>query len=239
MAKFGILGCFYGCEDRIESVIKPFEGKSDFLLAATSCPFEGFPNSGRGEVIPKLSSWEYVYSSDVPVSEAGARNMPLNFLLFNDVDWVWLLDGDEVYTEDQIRSIQAYVEGAGHGDWYFSLNFKNIVFDGSVWVDGFCPPRIFSNRIHGGIKEFYWDNDIVYEDGTNYKQLANAQIPRSIAHVNHWTWLNDKVGRQKVEYQRKHFGHCSYRWNEGIGGLEFDTDFHNRHGLSIPKLNKL
>lgn len=239
MAKFGILGCFYGCEDRIESVIKPFEGKSDLLLAATSCPFEGFPDLGRGDVIPKLGCWEYVYSSEVPMKESEARNMPLNFLLFNDVDWIWLLDGDEVYTEEQISSIKAYVEKVGHGNWFFSLNFKNIVFDGSSWIDGFQPPRIFSNRIHGGIKEFYWDNDIVYEDGTNYKSLTHINVPKIHAHINHYTWLNNDLGRRKVEYQKTHFGHCSYKWNDQKEALEFDEEFHVRHGLEIPKLNKL
>lgn len=239
MAKFGILGCFYNCEENITSVSSPFEGDPDLLLAAVSCPFVGFPPSQRDSTVSKLGAWEYVYSSDVPVKESDARNMPLNFLLFNEVDYVWLLDGDEFYTEEQVQSIKKYVETYSGENNFFSVNFKNVVFDGSVWVDGFCPPRIFSNKIHGGIKEFYWDNDVLYEDGTQYKHLINMAIPRKVAHVKHLTWLNNELGRKKVEYQKQHFGACSYRWDEAAGELRFDEAYHEAHGIEIPHLNKL
>ena len=172
----------------------------------------------------------------MPLTESQARNQCLEYLLHSDVDLIWLLDGDEFYSVDQIREIIYFVEKRmTETNSYFSINFKNHVFDGVEWVDGFCPPRIFFKKIHGGIDQFYWDNDITYLDGTNYKVLNEIKIPRETAHIRHMTWLHEN-GKEKYEYQVKHFGQCSYKWNYETEKLEFDLDYYEKHSLPVPEL---
>ncbi len=247
--KFGIIGCFYKCANDLDKVLDPWitlKSTRKFTITAVNALFKENAELGRGlddEETRKIISsknLDYTYFSPVPLSEIEARNRCLKYLLFEDVDYIWLLDGDEFYTVDDINNIISYVSDHGQTgnkkDCFYSINFKCYIFDGKQWVDDFCPPRIFNNRIHDGIDRFYWDNDIVYRDSTNYKQLKEVKIPKDIAHIRHMTWLNIN-GKEKYEYQMKHFGKCSYKWNYEEGKLEFDLEYYEKHNTPIPKIH--
>lgn len=169
-----------------------------------------------------------------PVNEWTARNEALTNLKKYDCDLYWILDLDELYTKDQIYKIIDFVRRDKFSAW-FSINFKNHVFDGTKWIDGFCPPRIFNNRLYGGVKEFYYDNDIHFEL-LNYKVLSNREIPRSIAHIKHMTWLHSN-GEKKVRYQKARWGEdgCSYSFIDGQ--LCFNESFYKKHNLQYPLLH--
>jgi len=243
--KIGVIGCFYDCAKDLTMVLDPWlqlKKNQGLVLTAVNALFK--ENSDLGienndiETRRAISAVDidYRHFSPVPLTEAQARNECLNYLLSTNVDAVWLLDGDEFYTVDQIREIIYFVsERYSDPNAYFSINFKNHVFDGVQWVDGFCPPRIFSTKIRGGLDQFYWDNDVMYNDGTNYKMMNEIKVPKEVAHVRHMTWLHEN-GKAKYEYQVKHFGHCSYKWNYEEEKLEFDLDFHEKHNIPIPEL---
>jgi len=234
--KIGILAAMYNCAKDVDAILAPFK-KDIFVTAACDIQFDKFDTLPDEDTLIKLYETpevQYIATSVVPLPESAARDIALKYLLSRDVDYVWLVDGDEFYTDGEVNAICEVLRLASHGP-YYSINFKNYVFDGKSWLSGFCPPRIFSNRIHGGISSFYWDNDISYNDGTDYKVIPHVKIPESVANVRHMTWLHSN-GKEKVAYQLKHFGECSYSWNSLLGELEFDEDFYLRHKLKKPTL---
>lgn len=247
--KIGILGCGYNCSDDLNSRLEPwFEASinNNLIFSFVSCPFEHFQLFNNLNTLNLLNALKqknlikYLYTSDNQVSESVARNYALKPLLEESVDYIWLLDlSDEYYKFEEINQIISYVKNNNLYDW-FSINFKNYIFDGNEWVDDFCPPRIFKNVFPKKIKNFYWDNDIVYEYNNieiNYKSLSECKIPKNIAHIKHMTWLHSN-GKNKYEYQMKHFGECSYRWNYEINKLEFNKDFFDKKSILPPIVYK-
>jgi hypothetical protein len=246
MPKFGVLACMYDCADYVDAVLKPWLGRDNVELAIVHAQFKEYADMGKpnidsptiGRLVP-YSGVIKTFIEDKPLTEAEARNIPLKYLLERNCDYIWLLDGDEFYTERQIDRIIEFVEMSRKTAW-FKIPFKNYVFDGSQWIDGFCPPRIFRTKyLEWNLSKFYWDNDVGYTSGTllcQYDQMPSVEIPRSVAHVKHLTWLHSN-GKKKWEYQMKHFGHCSYKWNNETNKLEFDLDFHAKHGIPLPILN--
>lgn len=181
-------------------------------------------------------------------TEAQIRDKALQFLLKEKCDVIWLLDNDEFYTEEQIENIIKYINlGSNSFESWFSIPFKNYILDGQQYLKGFCPPRIFRVNPAGdliyNLECFYWDNDIRYTDPNglkkDYKELSGKRIPEKILDggVKHLTWLHSN-GKNKVIYQNKHFGHCSYKWNEEKQELEIDYDFYNKNGLDLPIIYK-
>ena len=99
-------------------------------------------------------------------TEAEIRNHGLQWLLKQNCDYIWLLDNDEFYTIEQINNIISYIQSDDNKfySWY-SIPFKNYIFDGKQWVAGFCPPRIFKREtIRYTLDKCYWDNDFCYRN---------------------------------------------------------------------------
>ena len=243
--KIGILGCGYNCADNLDKRLQPWflaALNNNLIFSFVSCPFEHFKISDNSKTLDLLDSLkqknliQYLYTSESQFTESESRNHALRPLLKESVEYVWLLDlSDEYYKLEEINKIINYIQKNDLYDW-FSINFKNYIFDGDQWIDDFCPPRIFKNNLIKKIKHFYWDNDIIYEHNNieiNYKSLSESKIPKNIAHIKHMTWLHYN-GKEKYEYQIKHFGDCSYKWNEEHNKLEFNYDFYKKHNLSFP-----
>jgi glycosyltransferase involved in cell wall biosynthesis len=243
----GVLLCAYDCEENLKACIAPWL-KTDANICGVSVPFAEYEKMGsqpkdRTQQILKDSGVKF-FDSPKFVSEAKARNMPLNFLKQSGSKLIWLVDGDEIYSSEQIESILKFVNfPINQFSQWFRVNFKNFVFDGSSWTDGFCPPRIFRTENLG---EFYWDNDISFLKGSdriNQEEVLNVEIPRIIAHVQHQTWLNTDKSRRKIQYQNEHFAHqgkacCSFAWNRAEKRVEFNEEFFSGHGIPIPILHQ-
>lgn len=242
--KFGILLTAYNFSDTIDQCLTPWmavEDVENLKFCAVSLPFKEY----EGKEIPEDDTAEKLtikYGIDTItepkyIPEYEARNLAFDKL--KDCDYIWILDSDEVYTEQDIEKIIKFVK-FNPEIYYFCINFKNYVFDGKCWVDGFCPPRIFKTK---RAKGFYWDNDMMYDlDGQNmsYKQMSMAKIPKNTAHVKHLTWLNNERTKNKIQYQEEHFKGgfgCSYRWNEEKDCLEFNEEYFKKSGEIKPQLN--
>ena len=51
------------------------------------------------------------------------------------------------------------------------------------------------------------------------------------------TWLHEN-GEEKVKYHKKHFGGCSYIWDEKRKELSLDIDYYDRMGYKRPIIHK-
>jgi hypothetical protein len=259
----GILACLFDCAGNLEGVLRPwFDMRSKvagvgFKIAAVSGMFKEYAELGYHEgaldtetatelLCREKYPFDYLYIINNPYSisersqlrffsEAQTRDFALRYLLSEKVDLVWMLDGDETYTTDQIAAIVRYVRQYDAADWY-AVNFKNYIFDGAVWIAGFHPPRLFWTSRHQGIKQFYSDNVILYGDGKKSADLEGMIIPEETAHVKHLTWLHEN-GKKKYEYQMRHFGECSYVWNYEENRLEFNQEYYDKYGLALPMLH--
>lgn len=250
--KIGIIYCAYNCLKYAQESIAPFLNLRHLNLihniSAVAVPFEEYRNvtcEEDGTVdfllgLEKNGEVDRVFTEPKYIKEHFARDLCLQYLKTERCDAVWMVDGDELYTLDQINSIIDFIKTNATYYWY-SINFKNYIFDGRQWVDGFCPARIFRTSSSGlQIDKFYWDNDLSYKnanyENVGYKQLNNLMIPKTIAHVNHMTWLHEN-GKAKYEYQMKHFGNCGYSWNYGKDQLELNEDFYIKNNIVKPLIN--
>jgi len=250
--KIGIIYCAYNCANFLSEGISTFiKAKQNGLInniSVVSVPFIEYFNikleeDSTIEILKNLKIDNHIDALFIEpkfIKESDARDLCLQYLKSVNCDAVWMVDGDELYTDEDIKNIINFVTDNPKNYWY-SINFKNYIFDAKQWIDGFCPPRIFKTNVGLlSIDKFYWDNDIVYKDIDNnffnYKCLENITIPQNIANIKHMTWLHTN-GRQKYEYQLAHFGHCGYKWNYEVNKLEINTDFYLKNNLQIPTIN--
>lgn len=245
----GVLLAAFNCADTLDDCLKPWlEVKEELglVISAVSVPFAEYREIGgpvdctREKLDSYLASGCIDFLTTEPqfVAEAVARDLALRPLLSSGVSDVTLLDGDELYSVKDIRGLYKFVDKVDDVCW-LSVPLKNIVFDGQCWVDGFAPPRVF--RTHYGnltLEKCYYDNDFLYarDDGVefDYKNLPKAVVAKAVCHPRHMTWLNSERSYRKVEYQRQHFGHCSYRRNGN--SIEFDPDYYAKVGQPMPEI---
>ena len=233
----GILFCSYGkdTQNYIRHCISPWES-TDLLcnvsFAATSAQFSKFETEEDYESkrIFEANGVERVFHSINPISEAEARSGGLNLLSLDSLDYVWLVDSDEIYKTEEINAIVNFLERNRLTNW-FSISLKNFVFDKSTYLEEpFQPPRIFKTHC-GDVKlaGFYWDNEPYYiKDENNsqhidFKSFSSIIIPPNVAWISHYSWLNDERSRKKIEYQKARGWNCSYDWNKETG-LTFSID---------------
>ena len=258
--RVGLLMSVYDAADYLESCLDVFhkynQTVSNKILISVvhNCFLENHKNGepllssdGTIEILNKFKSLgciDYLFILEKPSLENEARNVALEPLLDQGVDYIWNQGSDEILKSGELSAIFNYINNDNLTAWY-SINYKNYVFNDKSWVDGFCPPRIFKSKLGRlKIKGFYWDDDVEYitENGIvcSYKNLSSRVIPKNIAFVDHYTWLSNERSRKKVLYQEKHFAGgagCSYKWNYDLNKLEFNLDYFKRTGQNIPILN--
>ena len=215
----------------------------NFFISAVSVPFLEYKNENINpdettDFLKTLSKAKFIdscFHEPKYIKENEARNLALFDLLSKGVDYIMIVDSDELYQTEEIIKIINFIK-TNNFDGY-KINFKNYIFDGKSYLEGFCPPRVYKNNIHNGINSFYWDNEIIYNNGKTDKNIRFIDIPKDIAFIKHMTWLNEN-GKEKVEYHKKHFGACSYFWDENNKTLKLDLEYYDRMGYDRPVLHK-
>lgn len=257
--KIGVLFTCYNCEDYVDQCLEPWLNLRDemnFVFAASSGMFSDYLALGISEknegtlekLISKKLDFLVTTSGKNLLDEDASRNICLEFLKKQQCDLIILLDGDEVYTEEQIKTIFAFVKEHHVYDGY-AIYFKNFYFKRGIFTYDFCHHRIFWLNRHGGIKEFHFDNEFTYEDGTD-PQLYRTEIPREIAFVDHYSWLSDDTRtRDKILYQNERYSgpdgnfprnlRCSFEWNRELDRLEFNQDFWMWKSGETPVLHEM
>lgn len=243
----GIILTAYNSEKYIDDCLNPWvslKEKYNITISCVSGMFKDYVDLGfqikNKRTLRKLinNDIDYLISTgpNLLIDENNSRNNILN-VLKKDNDIIWILDSDEIYTETEIENIISYTELYPNIDW-FSVNFKNYIFTNKTFISGYCPPRIFRTNKENNLDRFYFDNHILYEDGSDFLNHSNLKIPRNVAWVKHFTWLNDDPRTpEKVKYQNVRFiNGCNFLWNEENNKLYFNDDYYKKVGEEKPTL---
>lgn len=252
--RIGVIFCAWQTEDYVERALAPWLaakaqrlGGHDFVLCAVSAPFAGFDQSEPQDrtrpilgALAHTGALDHVVVTDKPIAETEARGRALRWLIDQGATDVIQADSDEFPTTDQLSRILAFWAARPHVCWA-RLSYKNRVFTPDQYlVEPFTPPRI--HRVHapgGGYRahSFHQDNNVTY-GGTVTRDLIpderfpSVTVPKTVAWIDHWTWLNDARSRRKIEYQLKGRGWptCTFDWDDSRGGLIF------RDGMPPPEV---
>lgn len=257
--RIGLLLTVYNCENYIKDCLDPwFELKEnhEVVIAANSGMFSDYHTLGipfrNQETLKILSEYDIDFLITTKgknlLGEDESRNLCLNFINKQECDLIWVLDGDECYTKDQILNILKFIEENPDLDRY-EVNFKNLTIEENLFMD-YKHIRIVWAKRHDGISHFYFDNQFVYNNGTDTTQTSYINIPKNVAYIKHYSWLSDDSRtKDKILYQRYRyrFGsgrenneeiRCSYSWNSEKNKLEFNKKFYKHFGEEIPCLHE-
>ena len=258
MFKIGVLFTVYNCEEYLTDSLNPWfelKEKYDIIFASNSGMFVDYLNLNlpyrNEETLNILNSYDLDFSVITKgkhlLGEDESRNMCLDYLKKKNCDFIWVVDGDEVYTKNQIINILEFVMKNPNYD-YYSVNFKNLTIYKNLFLD-YTHERIFRTNRHGGIDKFYFDNRFLYNDGTDSLSAMGIEIPKSVAHITHNSWLSyDSRTLDKITYQRfRYCGptgdlpedcRCTFEWDSVNDRLKFSENFHTCRGVEIPVLRE-
>jgi len=247
--KIGLLLTAYNCENYINLCLDPWmklKEKYNIKIATNSGMFSdyktlGFKNKNQS-TLEKLNQYKFDYfiktDGDNLLDEDSSRNKCLQYLINEQsCDLIWILDADEIYKQSEIEKIINYINA--NEALYYSVNFKNYIFTRDHSVD-YVPPRIFWTNKNLGIKKFHFDNHVTYYDGTVSEAFSAKEIPKNIAHVDHYSWLaEDSRTKEKIIYQNKRFAgednaRCSFVWDDNYDCLIFNENFYEKRNLQKP-----
>jgi hypothetical protein len=250
--RIGVIFAIYNCEEYVESCLSPWfkmKEKFDIITTVTSGRFNdyahlGIPNKNKG-TLKKLVNWNLDFMSitngENLLTEDNSRNLCLNFLKPYECDLIWLVDGDEIYTVEQIESIIKYIESTPEIEGY-SICLKNYTIIYPLF-EPWYRPSIYRNRIYGGIGRFYFDSLFVYLDEIHgIKDIEVVKIPKNIAFIEHFTWLsNNSSTKDKILYQNERYlgnpgCRCVFEIDEI--GLKYSEFFHKCRNIQIPILSE-
>lgn len=242
--KIGVIGCFYGNADLLPEVLSPWiELKNEgapILLGGVNAQFKEYADMGyvnddeatRAVLRAHEKEFDILRIESKPLLEHEARGILLDHFKTRGVGAVWLLDGDELYTKEEIREIIKYIHRVPEFD-YYHIHLKNYLFDSVLSRDVFCPPRIVRLERRGGVDAFSWDNEITFSDGSTLNDGVPGIIPRRVAFVRHLTWRKADV-RKKIAYCLKHFGYVMFTEDEKTGEVRHNPEWFERFKLPLP-----
>ena len=178
-------------------------------------------------------------------NDSFSRNSPLQHLMAYDLDYIWLLDQDEFYSEEDIKKAIQHIKDNPKSQTY-KINFKNFVFSKDQYIEDFNPPRIFSTKVNGktSLSHFYYENDVAYnidDKIIDYKNLLISQIPKQSCFPDHYSWVgSNEFLKAKVKYQLKRYnGICSYEWDEKNNKLSFREEFFKKFNQKKPEVKTI
>lgn len=256
--KIGIIFASLTDTEYVEKSIEPWlqikqEKPENLIICAVSAFFKEYNQNIPEEQTTRpylrglLKDKKIDYLIDGPdglLLEHELRNIALQFLLNNHkLDYIFIVDGDEFYSVDGIKKITRYITLDEFVVWY-KVHYKNILFNGDVYTNGFAPPRIFKVKVGDLLlSRCYWDNDMIYKKALSdktfeevaYTKLPSQKIPDSIHRPLHYTWLNNERSRDKIQYQKKRGWLCSYEWDYKNNQLIFNKEFFVKNNLIIPQ----
>ena len=249
--KIGVLATGFNCADYFDKVLEPWlqykEKYGELIISAVSGHFTGnavIEDDSKELMLHAFNTKKIQYLA-LPVGdfdEAAIRNLALTPLLKENVDIIWLLDFDEIYTLEEIEKILQFVQRESFIAC-FTIEFKNYVFTKTTYIKGFAPRRIW--RVNYGsllkLDKFVWDNDIQYKNIENNISLDNLLPTGRIPNITpkHFTWLNDIRSKNKISYQEKHFAKgagCSFKWEDNQ--LKWNLDYFQKTGEPIPTIHE-
>ena len=262
--KIGVIFAIYNCAEYVDACLEPWlnlRNSEDIILTATSGRFAPYKDIGipdkNSETITKLATkgldFLVATSGENLIDEDSSRNNCLNYLKSHNCDLIWIVDGDEIYTEGQIRGIVDFIE-RNPDTLAFSLYLKNYSIRLPYFEPPWSRPTVYRNKSEWGkIERFYFDSFFIYEDGVHgIKHTEILQIPKNVAFVEHYSWINNDYTRDKVRYQEVRYStwvddnaiHHDVPEGERCakmvidGKLYFNTGYYKRVKQEIPSLHE-
>jgi len=252
--RIGLLCNFYGFPEYTARVLAPWKNIPEVKqVAVSSCKYPEYALAGWDKEDVRtpiqLLTEHRDFIDFLSIAKEGddsfSRNPPLAYLVGQDVDFVWLLDQDEFYTEQDITNVIEYIATADPVCTY-KINFRNFVFSENQYIEGFNPPRIFRVFVNDtkALSHFYYENDVAYRINgktMDYKQLPMAEVHPSRCAVDHHSWIGSPdFLRAKIKYQLKRYnGMCSYAWDEENNTLKFNEDYYTATNQEVPQVHKV
>lgn len=246
----------YQCKDLVNVLLPWFylknSSKFNFKICAVSALFK--ERWDRGETYQEVPEnteslldavnenlLDRYIQIDQPILDYQSRVAAWDYLKQFNIDYIWQLDlYDEYYTSEEILQSLEWIKENNLYDFY-RVNFKNYFgrLEDKTYVLDFKPVRVINNKVHGGVKNFYWDNDIEFNDGVKTPNCAGAIIPQKVCNPKHLSWVGDKEFlTKKIQYQHNAIKTCSYKWNEEKDCLEFNDSYYNKFQIQRPIIYK-
>lgn len=172
-----------------------------------------------------------------PILDYQSRVLAWDYLKNFNPDYIWQLDlFDEYYSYDEIVNTCKWISDNDLYDFY-RVNFKNYFGrpEDKTYVLDFKPVRIINNKNNEGIDNFYFDNDVRFNNGVRTPHCAGITLPRKICNPKHLSWVGTREQLiAKEKYQRLAIKTCSYKWDHELNKIVFDEKYYAERGLSIP-----
>jgi len=255
--KIGVILAAYNCSEFIDDCLEPWlklRETHEIIIAATSGRFSTYRDLGipdkNEETLRKLATkgLDFLMSTggDNLLEEDASRDRCLDYLKPHNCDVIWLLDGDEIYTEGQILGIIDFMERNPDKEG-FSIWLKNFTIEHPYFISPWSRPTIYRNRLYGGIGRFYFDSFFEFADGIHgINDIEVVQIPKYVAFIDHYPWTDRGATRDKIKYQNTRYTHyngtllpegsrCQYECDEG--GIFFSNIFHQTRSIDIPSIH--
>lgn len=204
-------------------------GGHHWLICAVSVPFKKFNEPRTDSTLPMLRQdlendvLDHLIESEEPMEETEARGLAMKWLIEQGTDWTWIVDADEIITEEEIAKTIDFVEKNPLITAFFG-SLRNFVFDERTWLSKpFAPMRIHRIRSGTYVADYFWDDNNVMYRGTitrDFKRdiyFATKQIPKAVQWIKHYSWLSNERSRKKVAYQSARNWICSFAWDEKRG----------------------
>lgn len=256
--RIGIVNISYGCAETIERAFSPWRGLhcpyfQVFISSQYVCFPENFTHGlpvissdGTINTLIRLEQDGIIDKLDIhqtfPVFEQVGWSNCIPYLAAQDLDYLVMVGSDEWWNPEEIQRVFKYIE-ENPAD-YYKINFKNYI-NPNEYVDDFIVPRIWSMKRRGGVKRFWKDDLVVFNDGCFDSEASFIKIPREVAFVPHWSWAlppcisnydeaNFRFISRKLQFSSTRYGCCSYKWDDLNKKLILNDEYYQLRNLPRP-----
>lgn len=170
-----------------------------------------------------------------PILDYESRKACWHYLRGTYPDLIWELDADEFYSREEIERAVAWIRENPYYDFY-RINFKNYFGIGRElkYVKNFSPVRIINNRRNGGVNNFYFDNDIVFQNNIRTPNCAGITIPKVNPRHFSWVFQTAEEAQKKINYQLAAIKTSSYEIENGK--LVHSKKYYSSLGEPMPEI---
>ena len=268
--KIGVIFCCYGNPDYVNPCLKPWlelKEKFNIKIAAVNGQFKEYSELGiedsdtetqnKIKELYNNKSLDFLYiQNDIFIeknnriyqTEAKIRDRALQWLLKENVDFVILLDSDEIYAKKEIENLIEYINREDNKFYtVFQIEFKNLTFSDKTYTKGFNPKRVW--RVDIGefiLSKVTYDNDMEYVYKATGLPLSDdlmvwKSIPINILNPLHHSWNDYERSYEKIKYQQLRWNPpkgngCSFKINKEKKCIEFDLEYFKRIGQQPPEI---
>jgi len=155
----------------------------------------------------------------------------------HNIDLLIMVNVDEIWDIEEIKNLIKFIKRNELVD-YFKVNFKNYCVNYKTWVDDFIVPRAWFVNKNSGLKRFYQDDLVEYNNEKRDVSASFLIVPRALIFPKHYSWVgSNEYLQRKLNFQVLRYGRCSYSWDDKNNCLQLNELFYKQYGLPKPTLN--